>query len=181
MRLEEKYKKEISKKLKEEFGYTNPLEIPRMTKAVINVGFGRHAKEKAYIENVVVGLTKISGQKPVVCKAKKSISAFKIREGMPVGAKVTLRGKRMYDFVEKMIGVTFPRVRDFRGVKISTIDQNGNLNVGLKEHLAFPEIRAEEVENVYGLEVNISTTATNRAEGFRLFELMGFPFKKEEK
>jgi large subunit ribosomal protein L5 len=164
--------------LKEELRfYTNPFEIPRMTKAVINVGFGRHAKEKAYIDNVVnVGLTKISGQKPVDCKAKKSISAFKIREGMPVGAKVTLRGKRMYDFVEKMIGVTFPRVRDFRGVKISVVDQNGNLNVGLKEHLAFPEIKAEEVENVYGLEVNHKHNRKKPRRRLEDFSIDGFSF-----
>jgi large subunit ribosomal protein L5 len=181
MKLQEYYKKEIEPKLKAELGHENPFEIPRLTKAVINVGFGRHAKEKAYIDNVIDGLTRISGQKPVIAKAKKSISAFKIREGMPVGAKVTLRGKRMYDFVEKLVKVTFPRVRDFRGVKISVVDQSGNLNVGFKDNTPFPEIKADELENVYGLEVNLATTAKTREEGLKLFQLMGFPFKKEEK
>lgn len=181
MSLQETYKKEIITKLKDKFGYKNALEAPKLTKVVLNVGFGRHTKDKAYIDNVVKGLTKISGQKPVLTKAKKSISSFKIREGMTIGCSVKLRGKRMYDFVEKLVHITFPRVRDFRGISANGVDRQGNMTVGFKEHTAFPEISAEEADNIFGLEVCITTTAKNKLEGIELFKLMGFPFKKDEK
>ncbi len=181
MRLQEKYKKEVAPALKEKFGYKNIFEIPRIEKVVINVGFGRHAKEKAYIEAVEKALEKISGQKPVLTKAKKSISSFKIREGMTIGACVTLRGARMNEFVEKLIDVTFPRVRDFRGISTKGIDQTGNMTIGFKDNLAFPEIQAEDVENTFGLEICLPTTAKTREEGLELFKLIGFPFKKDEK
>ena len=180
MKLKDLYKKEITKKLKEKFAYSNVLEIPKVEKVVINVGMGRHSKEKAYIENVVNALTRISGQKPVLTKAKKSISAFKIREGMVVGASVILRREKMYDFLERLVNVTFPRVRDFRGIDAKNIDKCGNLNIGFKEHTAFPEIQADEIDNVFGLEVTIVTSAKTKEEGKELFDLMGFPFKKEE-
>lgn len=180
MGLQEEYKKEILPKLKEKFGYKNNLEAPKLSKVVVNAGFGRHMKEKAYIDAVVDGLTRITGQKPVLTKAKKSISSFKIREGNVIGACVTLRGKRMNDFVEKMIHVSFPRVHDFRGISDKSVDQQGNMTVGFKEHLAFPEIKADDVENVYGLEVCLNTTAKSRDEGLELFRLMGFPFKTKE-
>lgn len=163
--------------LKEKFGYTNDFMIPKIDKVVLNVGFGKHTKEKAYMDSVVSGLTAISGQRPILTKAKKSISSFKIREGMIIGATVTLRKKRMYDFLEKLLNVTFPRVRDFRGISDKGIDRMGNITIGFKENLPFPEIRADEVDNVYGLEVCISTTAKNRDEGLELFRQMGFPFK----
>jgi large subunit ribosomal protein L5 len=181
MNIQEKYKKEIIPALKKEFGYKNSLEVPQVFKVVLNVGFGRHAKEKAYIDNVVKSLTKISGQKPVLTKAKKSISSFKIREGMTIGASVILRGKRMYDFIEKLVNVSFPRVRDFRGIDLKSVDRQGNLTVGFKEHLSFPEIKPDEVDNVFGLEVCLSTSAKTKKEGEVLFTLMGFPFKKDEK
>ncbi len=181
MSIQEKYKKEIIPALKEEFGYKNSLEVPAIIKVVLNVGFGKHTKEKAYIQNVVESLTKISGQKPVLAKARKSISSFKIREGMIIGSSVILRGKRMYDFIEKLINISFPRVRDFRGINIKSVDRQGNLTIGFKEHLAFPEIQPDEVDNVFGLEVCLSTSAKTKKEGERLFTLMGFPFKKEEK
>ena len=177
MKLQDKYKKDIMPKLKEKFGYANNLMIPKVEKIVLNVGFGKHTKEKAYMDNVVAGLTAISGQKPILTKAKKSISSFKIREGMVIGATVTLRKKRMYDFMEKLLNVTFPRVRDFRGITDKGIDRNGNITIGFKEHLPFPEIRGDEVENVYGLEISIATTAKTREEGLELFRLLGFPFK----
>lgn len=180
MKLQEKYKKEIAPALKEKFGYKNIFEIPKVQKVVINVGFGRHSKEKAYIEAVVKALEKISGQKPVLTKAKKSISSFKIREGMTIGACVTLRGARMNDFLEKLINITFPRVRDFRGISAKGIDRAGNMTIGFKDNLAFPEIKAEDTENTFGLEICLPTTATNKEEGFELFKLMGFPFKKDE-
>jgi len=179
--LQEKYKNEIMPKLKEEFGYTSAMQIPKITKIVVNVGFGRQTKEKAYIQNVLNGLTRITGQKPSENKAKKAISAFKLREGMVIGASVTLRGKRMNDFLTKLINLSFPGVRDFRGITDKGMDRTGNMTIGFKEHLAFPEIRSDEIDNVFGLEVSLATTAKTRKEGLRLFELYGFPFKKDNK
>ncbi len=181
MRLKEQYQKEIVKKMKEKFAYANIFEVPKVEKLVINVGMGRHAKDKMYIANVVESLTGISGQKPILTKAKQSISAFKIREGMTVGACVNLRGQRMYDFLEKLINISFPRVRDFRGINEKNVDKSGNLNIGFKEHTAFPEIKADQVDNVFGLEINIVNSAKNHNEGLELFKLMGFPFKKNNK
>jgi large subunit ribosomal protein L5 len=181
MRFKEKYQKVIVPQLETEFGFKNKFLVPRLTKVVLNVGFGHQAKEKEFIANVATGLTKIAGQKPVFTAAKKSVSAFKIREGLIIGSKVTLRGQRMYDFIDRLVNVTFPRVRDFRGLDEKAVDKTGNLTVGFKEHISFPEIRAEEVDNVFGLEVCIGTSAKNRAEGLALFRLLGFPFKKESK
>jgi len=182
MSLKEKYQKEISPKLKEEFGYKNNLQVPKLDKVVLNSGLGKGLKDSAFIENVESTLTRISGQKPVKTKAKKSISNFKIREGMEIGMKVTLRGKRMYDFIEKFIKVTLPRVRDFRGLNPKSVDKEGNLNIGIKEHIAFPEIKADEIEKLHGLEVTVVTTAKTKKEGLALLKALGFPFKdKEEK
>ena len=181
MKLQEKYKKEIVPKLTEKFGYKNVMAVPKLTKVVINVGFGRHSKEKAYIDNVVEVLTRISGQKPIQAKAKKAISAFKIKDGMIIGANVTLRGARMYDFVEKLINITFPRVRDFRGISDKGMDKMGNLTIGFKEYLPFPEIKADEVENIFGLEICLPTTAKTKEEGLEFFRLLGIPFKKDDK
>ncbi|MBU4455522.1 50S ribosomal protein L5 [Patescibacteria group bacterium] len=178
MRLQELYKKEIAPKMKEKFGYKNNPAIPKLNKLVVNVGVGRFSKDKAHIDNVVSSLSRITGQKPVLSKAKKSISAFKVREGNIIGVMVTLRGKRMYDFVEKLVNITLPRIRDFRGIDEKVVDNQGNLTIGLREHLAFPEIRADEVEKIHGLEVCISNTAKTREEGLGLFRLLGFPFKK---
>lgn len=180
MRLQELYKKKIIPELKKKFSYGNDLEAPKLTKVVVNVGFGRHVKEKAYIKKVTDSLGFITGQKPILTKARKSISAFKIREGNVIGACVNLRGKRMYDFVEKLVHVTLPRVRDFRGLNGKSVDQTGNLTIGFKEHLAFPEIKADDVEHVFGLEICLATTAKNREEGLELFRLMGLPFKKTQ-
>jgi large subunit ribosomal protein L5 len=181
MRLKEKYQKQIVPKMEEKFGLKNAMLVPRLTKVVLNVGFGHHLKEKEFMTSVEKGLTKIAGQKPVFTAAKKSISAFKIREGLIIGAKVTLRGQQMYDFVDKLVNITFPRVRDFRGISEKSVDRNGNLTVGFKEYTCFPEIRVEEVDNIYGLEVCLSTTAKNRAQGLEFFYLLGFPFKKDSK
>ena len=178
MRLQELYKKNIMPKMKEKFGYKNRLETPKVNKVVINVGVGRFSKDKKHIENVVNSLSRITGQKPVLTKSKQSISGFKVREGNTVGVMVTLRGKRMYDFLDKLVNATFPRVRDFRGLEKKGIDSAGNLSIGFREHLAFPEIKADEVDRIHGLEVCISTTAETKEEGLELFKLMGFPFKK---
>ncbi|MDP2709240.1 MAG: 50S ribosomal protein L5 [bacterium] len=179
MNLKERYQQEIMPKMTEKFGYKNKMAVPRLTKVVINAGVGRNAKDKAFIDGVAGSLEKISGQKPVLTKAKQSISAFKTRKGMVIGVAVTLRGRRMFDFVEKLVKITFPRIRDFRGINPSQVDKRGNLAVGFKEHLAFPEVKAEEVDNIHGLQVCLSTTAESYEEGLELFKLMGFPFKAE--
>jgi len=179
MRLKEQYKKETIKKLMEQYGYSNILATPKITKVIINVGFGKTSKDKTFIDNVVSSLTRISGQKPVLTKAKKSISAFKIKQGMIIGAMVTLRGKRMYDFIEKLIKITLPRIRDFRGLSQNQVDKQGNLMIGFRENLAFPEIKADEVDKLHGLEVCINSTANSHDRGLTLFKSIGFPFKLE--
>jgi len=182
MRLKEKYQKQIVPKLEEKFGFKNAMLVPRLTKVVLNVGFGHHLKEKEFMASVEKGLTKIAGQKPVFTAAKKSIAAFKIREGLVIGAKVTLRGQRMYDFVDKLVNITFPRVRDFRGLNPKAVDKTGNLTVGFKEYVSFPEIHVEEADsNIFGLEICLSTNAKNQASGLALFQELGFPFKKDSK
>jgi large subunit ribosomal protein L5 len=181
MRLKEKYNKEIIPKMKEKFGFKNTMLVPHLTKVVLNVGFGHHAKDKEFMAAVSDGLARITGQKSIFTAAKKSISAFKVREGLIIGAKVTLRGQRMYDFTDKLVNITFPRVRDFRGISEKSIDKSGNLTVGFKEHIAFPEIKIENVNSVYGLEVCLVTDTNNQAQGLELFRLLGFPFKKESK
>ncbi len=177
MRLQEIYKKEIAKQLKEKLDIKNVMQIPRLKKAVINVGFGRNAKDKDLIDRVKMSLTAISGQRPVLTKAKKAISAFKIREDMIIGAMVTMRGKRMWDFIEKLVNIYFPRVRDFRGISDTVVDRNGNITVGFKDILAFPEIDVQDLEKVHGLEISISTTAGNREAGLELFKALNFPLK----
>lgn len=179
IRLKEKYQKETIKVLREKFGYKNIHQVPKLLKVVINIGVGRNAKEQSFIDAAEKSLERISGQKPVRAKAKKSISAFKIREGMVVGLKVTLRGSRMYDFVEKLINISFPRIRDFRGLNETMVDRTGHLTIGFREHIAFPEIKADEIENMHGLEVSLTTSARSRTEGLELFRQLGFPFKRE--
>ena len=179
MRLQEKYKKEIILKLKEKFEYKNNMQAPKVFKITLNVGFGRRSKEKAYIKAVVDSLTKISGQKPIINKAKKSIASFKLREGDSIGVSVILRNKRMYDFLEKLINISFPRVRDFRGISEKSVDSTGNLTIGFKEHTSFPEVRSDEMDNVFGLEISLSTTTNDKKQGLELFKLLGFPFKKD--
>lgn len=179
MTLKEKYKKEIAPKMADKFAYKNLLAVPKLTKVVINSGVGRNAKDKNFIDGVISSLERISGQKPITTKAKQSISAFKTRKGMIIGVAVTLRGQRMFDFTEKLINITFPRIRDFRGLNPKQVDKLGNLAVGFKEHIAFPEIKADEVDNIHGLQVCLATTAKTYEEGLALFKLMGFPFKTE--
>jgi len=175
------YQKQVVPELKKQFGYKNDLQVPKIEKVVLNVGLSKGLKDSNYIEAIESTLTRISGQKPIKTKARKSISNFKIRQGMIIGMKVTLRGKRMYDFVEKLIKVTLPRVRDFRGLAPKSIDKEGNLNIGIKEHISFPEIKADEIERLHGLEVAVASTAKSREEGKALFVALGFPFSEEEK
>src|SRR3989339_840576 len=173
MNLKEKYQKEVIKKLEQEFGYKNALAVPKITKVTVNIGIGRGKDDPKVAETAENTLKRITGQSPIYTISKKSISAFKVREGMKVGLKVTLRGKKMWDFLEKLIGVALPRVRDFRGLNPQIIDRTGNLNIGFKEHIVFPEIKSDEVEKLHGLEVAITTTAKNYQIGLALFKYLG--------
>lgn len=179
-RLHEKFIKEIAPALKEQLGLKNIMQVPRLKKVVVNVGYGRNVKEKPFIDNVESTLKAITGQKPMHNKSTKSISNFKIREGMPIGASVTLRGKRMYDFVDKLISITFPRVRDFRGVSKKSFDKQGNYTFGLKEHMAFPEIMTDAIDKIHGLQVIVNTSAKDIKGGLALLEKLGFPFQKDK-
>ena len=180
-RLKAKYEKEVMPKLLEQFGYKNKMAVPKLEKITINIGLGKSLQDAKFIDTAVDTLSRISGQKPVLTKAKKSISNFKIRQGMTVGAKVTLRNERMYDFLDRLINIALPRVRDFRGINRKTVDQQGNLNIGFTEHIVFPEIKSDEVEKIHGLEVSATTTAKNYEEGITLLEGLGIPFKKDNK
>lgn len=177
--LSTQYTQTIAPKLKEELKLKNILQAPRLLKVVVNVGYGRQAKDQPFIEHVEKTLAAITGQKPVHHLAKKSISNFKIREGMKIGASVTLRGERMYDFVYKLIHLTLPRVRDFRGLNPKAFDGRGNYTVGFKENLAFPEVRAEAMDKIHGLEITLITTAKSREEGLSLLKALGFPFRQK--
>lgn len=177
--LKEKYEKEVVPKFMADFDYKNKLAVPKITKVTLNVGVGKGLTDAKFNELVVNTLQRITGQKPVTSKARKSIAAFKIREGMVVGYKVTLRGQRMYDFLNKLIHIAIPRVRDFYGLDPKkSLDNQGNLTIGFKEHVVFPEIKFDEVERLHGLEVSITTTAKTKEEGLNLFRMLGFPFKK---
>lgn len=177
-RFKEKYQREVAPAMRERFKYPNALAVPRITKVVINVGTSQGLKDAKYNELVERTLERITGQKPVKTIAKQSISNFKIRKGLVVGMMVTLRGNRMFDFLDKLVNITLPRVRDFRGLDEKTVDRQGNINLGFKENIAFPEIDPDEIERLHGLQVTVVTTATTREEGLTLFKLLGFPFFK---
>jgi large subunit ribosomal protein L5 len=175
--LKTRYEKEVKKAMKEKFGYKNDLQIPKLVKIVLNMGVGEASHNSKIAEAIEAQLTKIAGQKCVVTKAKKSIASYKLREGMPVGAMATLRGERMYDFLQKLICVVFPRIRDFRGISPKAFDGRGNYTLGLKEQSLFPEITYEEVDLVKGMNVSIITTAETDDEARELLKLLGMPFK----
>lgn len=176
--LQEFYKTQVVPQLKSDLKIANQHALPALDKVVVHVGFGKFAKDSQYIENVKKTLRSITGQEPADAPAKKSISNFKVREGNIIGAKVTLRGKRMYDFVEKLVHVTLPRVPDFRGLETSIVDKNGNASIGFKDQIAFPESSPEDIHNPHGLQVTIVTTAKNHETGLALLRTFGFPFKK---
>ncbi|SRR3989339_108352 len=176
--LYQKYKDEIVPALKAELKLKNTMQVPKVTKVVINAGVGRFIKEAGYIDNVEKTLAKVTGQKPIRTKAKKAISNFKIRQGQEIGVVVTLHGKRMYQFLEKLINVSFPRIRDFRGITDKAFDRQGNYTLGLKENTAFPEVKTGEIEKMHGLQIIINTTAVDRAAGKALLTHLGFPFIK---
>lgn len=177
-RLVEKYRNEVVPAITESFGYENVMQVPKLEKIVINIGLGSHKDNPKAVESAVRDLTIITGQRPVVTKARKSIANFKLREGMSVGCKVTLRGEKMYDFFDKLVSISLPRVRDFRGVSSTSFDGRGNYSLGIKEQLIFPEIEYDMVDEIRGMDIVIVTTAETDEESKRLLELMGMPFKK---
>ncbi|ABM61622.1 50S ribosomal protein L5 [Halorhodospira halophila] len=175
--LRKVYREEVTPALKERFGYQNVMQVPQLQKIVINMGLGEATKDKKILEAAQEDLAKIAGQKPVVTRARKSVAGFKIREGWPIGCKVTLRRDRMYEFLERFIHVASPRVRDFRGFSPRSFDGRGNYNLGIREQLIFPEIDYDEIDRVRGMDITVSTTARTDAEGKALLEGFGFPFR----
>lgn len=179
MTIKEKYNKEVIAAMKKVFGYENDMQVPRIAKVVVNIGIGKFIKDSNMVKDVAESLAEITGQKPIMTKSRKSIAGFKIREGLEVGAKVTLRGVKMWNFIEKLVGASLPRVRDFQGLKETAIDSGGNLNIGIKEHMIFPEISPEKVKNIFSLQVNVATTAKSKEDAKELFKLLGFPVAKK--
>ena len=177
-RLLEKYQNSVKSELQNKFAYKSSMQIPRLEKIVINMGVGEAVANSKVLDDAVEELTVIAGQKPVVTKAKKSIANFKLREGMPIGCKVTLRGERMYEFLDKLVSIALPRVRDFRGVNPNAFDGRGNYTLGVKEQLIFPEINFDQVKKIRGMDIVIVTTANTDEEGRALLTLMGMPFRK---
>lgn len=179
-RLQQQYESEVRSWLQENLKITSTMAVPRIEKVVINAGLGKSIHDSSYIDSAVEVISKITGQQPVKTLAKKSISNFKIREGMVVGAKVTLRGEVMYAFLDKLINVALPRVRDFRGISRTSFDGCGNYSLGFKEHIVFPEVSPDDVEQLVGMEMNVVTTATTDQQAFALLEKLGFPFEKPD-
>lgn len=177
-RLRERYQREIVPALMQRFGYRNPLQVPRLSKVVLNMGLGEAVSNVKVLDAGVDELATITGQRPVVTRAKKSEAAFKIRAGMPIGCRVTLRGARMYEFLDRFLSVALPRIRDFRGLATRSFDGRGNYSLGVKEQLIFPEVKYEKVDMVRGMDVCIATTARTDEEGRALLEHLGFPFRK---
>ena len=176
-RLEKHYKETVVPKLMEKFGYTNPMQVPKLTKITLNMGVGEAVGNKKILENAVADMAAISGQKPVTTKARVSVASFKIRDGWPIGCKVTLRRAHMYEFLDRLISVTLPRVRDFRGVSGRSFDGRGNYNMGVKEQIIFPEINFDQVDALRGMDISIATTAKTDAEAKALLEAFNFPFR----
>lgn len=167
--------------MKEKFGCQNELAVPRIIKVTLNTGIGRWRQDEKAVEEIERGLGLMAGQKPVFAQAKKAISSFKTRIGQPLGLKVTLRGRRMYDFIDRLISLTLPRMRDFRGLEPRSVDEGGNLSIGIREQIVFPEISHEHIKTVFGVEVTLTTSAKSHDEGLELFRLLGFPIKLEAK
>ena len=177
-RLLERLRGEIGPQMMQEFGYTSPMQIPRLEKIVLNIGMGEALQNARAMESATADLTAITGQRPIVNRAKKSIAQFKIRDGMPIGLSVTLRGRRMYEFYDRLVSSALPRIRDFQGVSRNSFDGRGNYSLGLREQVMFPEIDYNSVDRMRGLQIVIVNTAPNDAEGLRLLELMGMPFTR---
>ncbi|REJ67962.1 MAG: 50S ribosomal protein L5 [Proteobacteria bacterium] len=175
--LKDKYRSEIAPKLKEELGLSNVMEVPRVTKITLNMGVGEAVGDKKVLENAVADMTKIAGQKPIVTKSRKSIAGFKIRDGWPIGCKVTLRDERMYEFLERLIDIAIPRIRDFRGISGKQFDGRGNFAMGVTEQIIFPEIDYDQVDKLRGMDIVITTSAKNDDQGRALLSAFNFPFK----
>jgi len=176
-RLEKFYKEQVVPSLTEKFGYSNPMEVPKITKITINMGVGEAATNKKILENAVADLAKITGQRPITTKSRVSVASFKIRDGWPIGCKVTLRRAKMYEFFDRLVNVSLPRVRDFRGVSARSFDGRGNYNMGVKEQIIFPEIDFDQVDALRGMDIAITTTAKTDAEAKALLEAFKFPFR----
>jgi large subunit ribosomal protein L5 len=179
-RLRQRFDEVAVPALTEQFGYTNRMQVPKLEKVVINIGMGEAVGNAKALDNAVNDIQIITGQKPIVTRAKRSIAQYKIRAGMPIGVKVTLRGARMYEFVDRLFNIAMPRVRDFRGVSPNAFDGRGNYTLGLREQLIFPEIEYDKIDRVRGMEITFSTTAQNDAEGRRLLELLGMPYARPQ-
>ena len=183
IKLRDKYIKEVAPEMMKKFGYKSIMAMPRVKKVSVNIGFGREIvaktgdEQKKFQETILEQLSLICGQRAVLTQAKKSIASFKIRQGLPIGARVTLRGKRMYDFLERVINIVLPRSRDFQGIDSKSFDKDGNLTFAIREHIAFPEILQEKVRQIFGLEITVVINARNREENLELLKLMGFPIK----
>jgi large subunit ribosomal protein L5 len=177
-RLKDFYSETVSKQLKEQFGYKNAMEIPRITKITLNMGVGEAIADRKVMEHAVGDMTKIGGQKPIVIKARKSVAGFKLREGWPVGCKVTLRRERMYEFLDRLISVAIPRIRDFRGMNPKSFDGRGNYNMGVKEQIIFPEIDYDKIDTLRGMDITFTTTANTDEEGRALLAAFNFPFRR---
>jgi large subunit ribosomal protein L5 len=175
--LRKRYREEVAPALQREFGYANPMQIPRVSRVVVNIGLGEAIANAKALDAAVGDLATITGQKPIVTRAKRSIAQFRLRTGMPIGAKVTLRGQRMYDFLERTMSLALPRIRDFRGIPTRSFDGRGNFSLGLREQLVYPEIDYDKIDRLRGLEISIVTTAKTDEEGRKLLELLGMPFQ----
>ncbi|MHB1557748.1 MAG: 50S ribosomal protein L5 [Isosphaeraceae bacterium] len=177
-RLQDLYKTEISKSIATKFNHENPMAIPRLLKIVVNMGVGRATQDKTLLDSAVDSLSKITGQKPVVTKARTSVSGFRLREGNDIGCKVTLRGKRMYEFLDRLISIALPRIRDFRGVNSNSFDGHGNYSLGLAEQVVFPEIDADRIQHTHGMDITIVTSAPNDDQARELLKSFGLPFRQ---
>jgi large subunit ribosomal protein L5 len=177
-RLQQVYREQIVPKLRSDLKIDNVMQVPRITKITVNMGVGEAVADKKVMDAAVADLTKITGQKPLITKSRKAIAAFKIRAGLPIGAKVTLRGKRMYEFLDRLISIAMPRIRDFRGVSPRSFDGQGNYSLGVKEQIIFPEIQYDQVDQIRGMDITITTTAMDDRHGRALLEAFNFPFRK---
>ena len=179
LRMRERYKQEVVSVLMKDFGYRNPMQVPRVVKVVVNIGVGEALNDAKALDNAVRDVSVITGQRPVITRARRSIAGFKLREGRAIGVKVTLRGQHMYDFLDRLVNVSLPRQRDFRGVSPDAFDGRGNYTLGLREQLLWPEIEYDSIDKLRGMEISIVTTAKTDEEGRRLLELLGMPFRRQ--
>ena len=177
-RLQEKFENELMGELQQTLDLKNPMEVPRISKITLNMGVGGAIADKKVLENARADMEKIAGQRPITCNARKSVAAFKIRDGMPIGCKVTLRRERMYEFLDRLVNIAIPRIRDFRGLNPRGFDKQGNYSMGVQEQIIFPEINYDEVDAIRGMDITITTTARNPEEGKALLEMFNFPFKR---